>query len=53
MRKYRCVQVTHHLDVPEEIERHEEEGWELVTYTAAQSADLRINHYLLFAKGET
>jgi len=53
LKKYECIKVGHHKDVPRTIEGHEKMGWKLHTYTCAQASlgDI-INHYLLFEKEE-
>lgn len=59
MKKWECVQVTHHKAVGETIEKYQREGWHLFTYQAvglpigASGTVLsEIKHYLLFEKSE-
>jgi hypothetical protein len=53
LKKYACIKVSHHKDVPKNIEDCEKMGWKLHTYTCAQAAMGEIiNHYLLFEKEE-
>jgi len=44
-----CVEVKHHKDVGETIEKFEKNGWSLYTYQVT-GRDIWINHYLLFKK---
>ena len=49
MKKYECVQLDHHNDVPEVIEAFIDEGWVLHTYQAVGvSMTSNVKHYLLF-----
>ncbi|MCZ2856539.1 MAG: hypothetical protein O2U62_05555 [Candidatus Bathyarchaeota archaeon] len=53
MKEWMCVQVKHHNDVANAIERFQKNGWRLHTYSCVGigiGAD--VNHYLLFEKGE-
>ena len=48
MKKYVCVQVDHHANISDVINRYQIQGWRLHTYQAAHSTNHNINHYLLF-----
>ncbi len=56
MKEYECVEVSHHKDVGKVIEEWQRNGWRLRTYQAAGMGSgpmsFKINHYLLFEKGE-
>ncbi len=57
MKRYKCIQVGHHMDVGPVIEKEQKEGWRLHTYQAAvaNSSMLApvVHHYLLFEKEAT
>ena len=49
--EYKVVEERHHNTVPKTIEKLEEEGWELMSYSVATpSVAGLINHYLLFRR---
>ena len=54
MKQYDCVQVGHHKDIAETIDKYQKDGWHLHTYQATVSnASLIapvVYHYLLFEK---
>ncbi len=56
MKEWQCVQVDSHRDVGKTIEQWQRNGWRLHTYqTAGMGAGpmaYKVNHYLLFEKGE-
>ena len=47
MKEWECVEVEHHKDVGEAIERWQENGWHLHAYQAT-GRDVWVKHYLLF-----
>jgi len=49
LKKYMCVQVSHHKDIGKTIDEWQENGWHLHTYQAQGSPTL-VNHYLLFER---
>ena len=51
MKEWMCVQVKHHNDVANTIERFQKNSWSLHTYQVT-GRDVWINHYLLFEKVE-
>jgi hypothetical protein len=51
LKKWVCILVDRHEDIPKNIEEYEETGWKLHTYTCAQAGE-GVNHYLLFEKEE-
>ena len=51
MGKWECVEVSHHRNVGGTIEKWEENGWTLFSYTAAGNPGA-ISHYLLFMRSE-
>ena len=56
LKEYECVEVSHHKDIGKLIEEWQRNGWRLHTYQAAGMGSgpmsFKINHYLLFEKGE-
>ena len=50
VRRWECVQLTHHNDIGRKIEEWESNGWMLHTYTSASFQSTVVNHYLLFLK---
>jgi hypothetical protein len=50
IRRWECVQVTHHNEVGRKIEEWESNGWILYNYSAASFQSTVVNHYLLFMK---
>jgi len=56
MKEWMCVQVKHHDNVANIIEKFQKNGWRLHTYqTAGMGAgpmSFTVSHYLLFEKGE-
>jgi tRNA(Leu) C34 or U34 (ribose-2'-O)-methylase TrmL len=52
VRRWECVQLTHHNDIGRKIEEWESNGWMLYAYTTAQFQNTAVNHYLLFLKEE-
>lgn len=50
IRRWECVQITHHNDVGRKIEEWESNGWMLYSYSTAQFQNTVVNHYLLFFK---
>jgi hypothetical protein len=51
LKEWKGVELGHHKKVAKAIEEFQKEGWHLYTYQAAGTPG-RINHYLLFEKGE-
>jgi len=47
MKKWTCVQVSHHKDISKVIEEHEANGWQFHSYEAVGTPTI-ANHYLLF-----
>jgi len=54
LKEWKCVQVGHHKNVGETIEKWRKNGWHLHTYVCAGNANMTMGtvHYLLFEKGE-
>jgi hypothetical protein len=55
VKEWQCIQVSDHKDVGRTIEKWQNNGWNLHTYSTAGSAGAItsfVNHYLLFMKGE-
>jgi len=56
VKEWECVQVDDHTDVGRTIQEWQKNGWRLHTYqTAGMGAGpmaYRVNHYLLFERGE-
>ncbi|UCH38040.1 MAG: hypothetical protein JSV76_02440 [Candidatus Bathyarchaeota archaeon] len=50
MREWECVQLSHHKDIGQTIERWQRNGWRFHTYQA-QGSPTMVNHYLLFERG--
>jgi len=51
LKEWECIQISHHKDIGETIERRERNGWRLHTYQA-QGTPALVNHYLLFERGD-
>jgi len=49
LKEWMCVQVKHHGNVANTVEKFQKNGWRLHTY---QIGGLAVYHYLLFEKGE-
>ena len=49
LKRYMCVQVSHHKDVGKTIEEWQKNGWSLHTYQVT-GRDIWISHYLLFER---
>jgi len=50
IRRWECVQVSHHNEIGRKIEEWESNGWILYSYSAASFQSTAIKHYLLFMK---
>jgi len=49
LKEWTCIQVGHHKQIGEVIEKYQKEGWSLHTYEAEGTPTL-CNHYLLFER---
>jgi hypothetical protein len=53
MKEWHCIQVDHHEKMGIAIEKFQNEGWSLHTYTTAGPSTIMgysVNHYLLFER---
>ena len=51
LKEWKCVQVDNHKSVGKVIEKWQNDGWQLHTYSCAGiGAMMVVNHYLLFER---
>lgn len=49
LKEWECIQLSHHKNIGQTIDRRQRDGWRLHTYQA-QGTPTMVNHYLLFER---